>query len=207
MSDRVPRAAPTSDGIVLLRLLRPSDLAAHAAGHDAEIVRWTNGGQISTDEQHLAWLARQAQAWLEHGNAVDLGVELIETGELAGVVGLQRGMDYLHDGQTNLTYAVYPAYRGRGLAARAVRLAMSLARGGWPVREFVIRCDPANVASAAVAASVGFERRGLAWEAEGLLEWDVLPVDRAPAEVVLPVDTAPGDLGGVRRPWRRAGGG
>lgn len=178
-----PRGALATDGIVLLRPLRPSDLAAHASGHDAEIVRWTNGGHISTDEQHLTWLKRQARAWLERANAVDLGVELVETAELAGVVGIQRGMDYLHDGQTNLTYAVYAPFRRRGIAARAVRLAMSVAQGRWPVREFVIRCDPANVASGAVAASVGFQRRGLAWEAEGLLEWHVLAVDLATASL------------------------
>jgi len=162
-----------ADGVVRLRPLQTVDLASHAAGHDGEIVRWVNDGVVSTDDQHLAWLRRQHRAWQDGEDVVDLGVEDVATGVLTGIVGLQRALPYLAEGQVNLTYSVYPDHRHKGLACRAVRLAMAVAATRWRVREFVIRCDPANTASAAVARRLGFSYLGPRHEPEGRLDWYV----------------------------------
>lgn len=166
------------DGPLRLRPLRESDLPAHAAGClDPAIVHWVNGDRVSTDEEHLAWLRRQAAGWPGGADVVDVGVELVDDrGEaaLAGIVGIQRGLDYLQEGQVNLTYTLYPQHRGAGLATRAVALVMraALERWPWQVREFVIRCDPANTASAEVARRLGFTEVGLvAEEHETLLRF------------------------------------
>src|SRR5664280_3496999 len=66
-------------------------------------------------------------------------IEDRQSGLLAGCVGIQRGLDYLSAGQVNLTYALYPQWRGRELATRAVRLAMEIGRRRGAVSEFVIR--------------------------------------------------------------------
>ncbi len=150
--------------------MRESDLASHAAGcDDPEITRWVNGGRPSTASEHLSWLRRQAAGWPGGADVVDLAAEL--DGVLVGIVGIQRGLDYLQPGQVNLTYTVYPQHRRQGLATRATALSMDAARTRWPgqVHEFVIRCDPANAASAAVARSLGFTDLGLVEEPEGTL--------------------------------------
>lgn len=162
-----------TDGVVRLRPLAESDLAVHAAGCDDEIVRWSGGGVVSSDAEHLAWLRRNAAAWAHGADVVDLGVERVDSGELAGVVGIQWGMSYLQPGQVNLTYAIYPRHRGLGLATRATRLAGEVAASRWPVTELVIRCDRRNTASAAVAIRLGFIALGEVVEAEGPLDWYV----------------------------------
>ena len=108
-------------------------------------------------------------------DVVDLGIELVTTGELAGVVGIQRRLPYLTESQVNLTYAVYPPHRSHGIATRAVRLAIDLAASRWPNPEFIIRCDAANEASAAVARALGFTYLGRRDEQEGIVDCYVGP--------------------------------
>ncbi|MCX4825674.1 GNAT family N-acetyltransferase [Streptomyces sp. NBC_01142] len=61
----------------------------------------------------------------------------------------------LAPGQVNVAYGLYPSWRGRGLATRAVVLASRYAasEGG---QEAVIQVEPENPASAAVARRAGF---------------------------------------------------
>ncbi len=99
-----------------------------------------------------------------------------EDEELVGTVGIQSGMPYLRDGQVNITYGIYPASRGRGLATRSVLLAMRLAASRAPVQEFVIRVDPDNEASAGVARHAGFAYLRHTDDSEGILDWYVLLV-------------------------------
>lgn len=153
--------------VVQLRPLSTSDLATHAAGCDDQVNRWTNDGHASTLAQHRSWLARNEQAWREHADVVDLAVEDADTGEHVGVVGIQRGLDYLDDGEVNLTYTLYAGRRGRGYATAATLVAMELALSQAPVRRFIIRCDPGNRPSGAVARRLGFQYVGAVAEPDG----------------------------------------
>jgi RimJ/RimL family protein N-acetyltransferase len=58
-------------------------------------------------------------------------------------------------GQVNVAYGLYPSWRGRGLATRAVLLASQYAasEGGEAA---VIQVEPGNPASASVAQRAGF---------------------------------------------------
>lgn len=114
---------------------------------------------------------RDADAWAEHGQVYELGVEDLATGELVGVVGGQRGLDYLSPGQVNLPYAVYPPWRRRGIATMAPAAAMDIARKRGPVEEFVIRAAPDNHASAAVARRLGFRFDHTSDDSHGRLDW------------------------------------
>jgi ADP-ribose pyrophosphatase YjhB (NUDIX family) len=80
---------------------------------------------------------------------------------------------YLSPGQANISYAVFPAWRGRGLATRAVRLLVEWLRERGDVREAVIRADPGNPASSAVARAAGFTYRGHTADEHGDLDWFV----------------------------------
>ncbi|WP_158600570.1 GNAT family N-acetyltransferase [Tessaracoccus antarcticus] len=168
------------DGTVRLRPLRPGDLTAHANGCDSVVNQWTNGGRVSTVEEHLAWLNRNARAWRDGGPVVDLAIELCDTGEHVGVVGVQRGLPYLDPGEVNLTYALYGGQRGRGFATAAVSLAMRLAVDQEPVTAFLIRCSPVNSSSAAVARRLGFSYVGCVVEGSEPLDRYVLSAAALP---------------------------
>lgn len=164
------------DGCIRLRPLAVTDTQAHVAGCDQLIIDRLGGGEASSAERVEEWLARNASAWVSCAEVVDLGVEDIETGELAGCVGIQRGLDYLTVGQVNVTYAVYPQWRGRGYATRAVALAMQLEADRRDTLTFVIRVAPDNPDSIAVARRAGFLPAGRTDDENGHLLWFHRPV-------------------------------
>ncbi|MEO7587957.1 MAG: GNAT family N-acetyltransferase [Arachnia sp.] len=165
-----------SDGVVRLRPLRRGDLATHASGCDDVINGWVNGGRASTAEEHLAWLSRNALAWQNQDPVVDLAIERCDTGEHVGVVGIQRELPYLEQGEVNLTYSLYGGQRGRGFATAGVALAMRIAVDQHPVTAFLIRCSPENRSSAAVARRLGFSYVGcIVEESESLDRYVLTP--------------------------------
>ncbi|MCX4911664.1 GNAT family N-acetyltransferase [Streptomyces sp. NBC_00878] len=74
---------------------------------------------------------------------------------LAGTIDLRFAGEALAPGQVNVAYGLYPSWRGRGLATRAVLLVSQYAAGEGG-EEAVIQVDPDNPASAAVAQRAGF---------------------------------------------------
>ncbi|MFF9310751.1 GNAT family N-acetyltransferase [Streptomyces sp. NPDC014748] len=74
---------------------------------------------------------------------------------LAGTVDPRFAGEGLAPGQVNVAYGLYPSWRGRGLATRAVLLATAYAAGEGGT-EAVIQVEPGNPAAAAVALRAGF---------------------------------------------------
>ncbi|THV23596.1 GNAT family N-acetyltransferase [Glycomyces paridis] len=162
--------APLTDGTVTIAPLGPGDFAAHLAGQDAELARWLAGGR-STPAQVRTYLERCALWWDRGGPFHNFGIRIGPETVLAGTVDVQVGQSYLAPGQTNLAYGLYPPWRGKGLATRAVLLACRYARG-LGCAEAVIRCEPANTRSAAVATRAGFAFGQQRSEPDGtLLDW------------------------------------
>jgi RimJ/RimL family protein N-acetyltransferase len=142
-----------SDGVVQLDALTLSDAEAHWAGEDEEQARrfgwyprrstldgvrahilaceaeWRQGGP------RLAWALREAGAKLLLG-----GCEL----RLQG------------DGTAHMSWWVFPSYRRRGFASRAVRLATQYAFQALGVREIEALVESDNLASLGVARNTGF---------------------------------------------------
>ncbi|MFF8711519.1 GNAT family N-acetyltransferase [Streptomyces sp. NPDC015184] len=143
-----------SDGTIALSPLRPDDAEAHLAGEDELLVRWLNGGP-GTREGVEAYFRRCREQWDTGGPLRAFGIRVGPDGALAGTVDLRFAEDGLAPGQVNVAYGLYPSWRGRGLATRAVLLAAryAAAEGG---EEAVIQVDPENRASAAVARRAGF---------------------------------------------------
>ena len=165
-------SALISDQVIQLRPLSADDAQAHLAGCDRAIMRSIGSvGRRPTEAQVRQWLTRNATAWSCGGPVVDLGIEDKATGVLCGIVGMQRALDYLEPGQVNLTYSLYPMWRGRGYATRAVRLAMALAPAGADVDQFAIRAAAWNVESIRVAERLGFVRSHTSDDKHGRLEW------------------------------------
>ncbi|MFJ9771403.1 GNAT family N-acetyltransferase [Kitasatospora sp. NPDC101157] len=176
------RELELSDGVITLSPLRPEDAAAHLAGEDEALARWLGGGP-STPEGVAAYFRHCREEWetagalrafgirADQGNEeddADGGVGGGGNGVLAGTVDLRFEHSDLAPGQVNVAYGLYPSWRGRGLATRAVLLASGYAaRAG--AREAVIRVEPENAASAAVARRAGFRPAGRVRDGHGTL--------------------------------------
>ncbi|MFB4317610.1 GNAT family N-acetyltransferase [Actinomadura sp. 21ATH] len=143
-----------SDGIITLSPLRLDDVEAHLTGEDELLVRWLNGGP-GTREGIEAYFRHCQQQWETAGPLRAFGIRAGADEVLAGTVDLRFAGEGLAPGQVNVAYGLYPSWRGRGLATRAVLLASQYAanEGG---QEAVIQVEPENPASAAVAQRAGF---------------------------------------------------
>jgi RimJ/RimL family protein N-acetyltransferase len=143
-----------SDGIITLSPLRLDDVEAHLAGEDELLVRWLNGGR-GTREGIEAYFQHCREQWDTAGPLRAFGIRMGADEVLAGTIDLRFAGEGLAPGQVNVAYGLYPSWRGRGLATRAVLLASQYAasEGG---AEAVIQVEPENPASAAVAQRAGF---------------------------------------------------
>jgi RimJ/RimL family protein N-acetyltransferase len=147
-----------------------ADAEPHVAGEDAEMIRWLNGGR-STVEGVRRYVDETRRSWAAGGPHLAFALRTVDGDELAGTTDVRLAEPYLRPGQANLSYGLYPAFRGRGLVSRAVRLMV-----GWlwerdDVDQIVIRADPANPASAAVARRCGFAYRHRTDDEHGVLDW------------------------------------
>ncbi|MFF5446192.1 GNAT family N-acetyltransferase [Streptomyces sp. NPDC012888] len=143
-----------SEGTITLSPLRPDDVEAHLAGEDELLVRWLNGGP-GTREGVDAYFRHCREQWDTGGPLRAFGVRTGADQVLAGTIDLRFAGEGLAPGQVNVAYGLYPSWRGRGLATRAVLLASRYAAGEGAA-EAVIQVEPENPASAAVARRAGF---------------------------------------------------
>lgn len=143
-----------SDGIIALSPLRLDDAATHLAGEDEPMVRRLSGGP-GTREGVEAYIRHCEEQWETAGPLRAFGIRVGAAETLAGTIDLRFAAEGLAPGQVNVAYGLYPSWRGRGLATRAVRLVSRFAAGEGG-EEAVIRVDPDNAASAAVARRAGF---------------------------------------------------
>jgi RimJ/RimL family protein N-acetyltransferase len=165
-----------SDGVVAISPLGPDDFDAHLAGEDEALVRWLNGAP-ATPEGLVDYLRRCDEWWEASGPFHNFGIRVGSAGTLAGTVDVQHDQAYLKPRQVNIAYGLYPAWRGKGLATRSVLLACRYA-AGLGFTEAVIRCEPGNAASSAVAERAGFAYRGRDLVvADVPLDWYVLGLD------------------------------
>ncbi|MFE3118800.1 GNAT family N-acetyltransferase [Streptomyces niveus] len=166
------REVRLSDGIITLSPLRPQDTTAHLAGEDEQLVRWLSGG-ISTREDVEAYMRHCEEQWESAGPLRAFGIRAGADGTLAGTIDVRFVVDGLAPGQVNVAYGLYPPWRGHGLATRAVLL-VSRYVAGEGGKEAVIRVDPENPASSAVARRAGFIPGKHTHEEDGTrLDWYV----------------------------------
>jgi RimJ/RimL family protein N-acetyltransferase len=148
----VPPAPPLEDGTIRLRLLTEDDVAAVAGVfEDPEWVRWFGSGHDPAGHVERAergW-AEGTTAWFAICEAGSDGYR----GEVA--VRLESR------GRGTLEYWVAREARGRGLAARAVRLVTAWAFADLGLGRVQLWTEPDNTASQRVAEAAGFTREGV----------------------------------------------
>ncbi|WP_066359851.1 GNAT family N-acetyltransferase [Herbidospora mongoliensis] len=167
---------------VVLRPLDVGDLDAHMAGEDEHLIRWLHGGR-STREGTADYLRHCTIEWRIKAAHRAFGIRA--DGELAGTLDLRFDAD-----EVAIAYGLYPAWRGRGLATRSVLLACAYAASEG-ARTAVIKVEPANTASSAVALRAGFTLTGTVVENDTTFSRHVLDLTR---------DGGPPGTAG----WRRA---
>jgi RimJ/RimL family protein N-acetyltransferase len=139
---------------ITLRALTREDAEAHNAGEDEQTVRWLTGGYgtVESTLDHFDQLAGNARA-----GRGKRGFGVCLDGRLAGYVDCNPELgDGIEPGSVNISYAVHPWARRRGVASAAVRLMCEYIREHRIGTLAVIRVDPGNAASVRVAEKSGF---------------------------------------------------
>jgi RimJ/RimL family protein N-acetyltransferase len=142
-----------TDGVIVLDGYLTADLEAHLKGEDEEQARrfgWFPAR--STRETVTAALADWQHDWETDGDRRTFALRLVAGRELAGGCEVRR----VDDQVAEVSYWIFPAFRARGLAARAVRLVADWAGPGLGVAGLRLSIAPDNEASLRVAHAVGF---------------------------------------------------
>ena len=166
----MPAEQPTlTDGTVTLRPWRDEDVAEAVAGHDDEMALWFGWDPADvTEESHLAAISR----WRERYRAGEQASFAIEHDErLVGSVELTRD----DSAGARLRWTLYAGHRGRGHAARAVRVLVDWAfadpeQGGWGLQRVEARIDPRNERGRRVATRAGLRLEGVQRVSPGMGE-------------------------------------
>jgi len=158
-----------SDGVIILRPLTQADAEEHLAGDDEENIRWLSGG-VSTIDHVVAFIRRSEEEWRTNSPRRNFGIWDAATGKLAGNVEANAGdagLTGVGPGEANISYSVFPQWRGRGYATRAVDL-LCRHLGGLGIDRAVIRVHPENVRSIAVAQRAGVLQTGVIDNDDGI---------------------------------------
>jgi RimJ/RimL family protein N-acetyltransferase len=154
-----------SDDMVVVRELLPDDVDAWMAGDDAEQVHWFEfpGPAPRSDVE------RAIAAWSE-SRPIDGPVRhwAICERETDGIVGGVELGD-LGDGSVSLSYIVFPAWRRRGIATRACRLALAYAAAAMDCRSATVKVLQGHAASIALARRLGAAVTGMEVTAAGTI--------------------------------------
>ncbi len=148
-----------TDGVVSLKPLQEKDAAAHVAGGDPAQFKWQDGtARSQADVQQ--WIRDRRQEWQRGGPAFAFGIWENHLDCIVGVIKANtdcHSVDGISSGEAALQFGLYADYRGRGYAARAIKLTASFLdeRG---VKRAVIRAHPDNPNAIRVAERCGYTR-------------------------------------------------
>ena len=160
-----PHIPSLSDGVIQLRPLTQSDAAAHLAGEDEEMAKWLSGGR-STPATVQAAIDKFVEQWRTGGPRRAFGVFDCSNDQLIGFV--EANLELLGSpAEVNVSYGIFSASRGRGLAGRAIELVAEYLRSATGARWIVLRIAVENGRSIRVAEKAGFARIGVQEVAEG----------------------------------------
>ncbi|GGK94553.1 N-acetyltransferase [Sphaerisporangium melleum] len=122
-----------------------------------DVARYLYWDARTRDETRAALETKIGQAeLLKDGDALNIAVELRETGALIGDLSLfWRSSEHR---QGEIGFVFHPAYHGRGLATEASREILRLGFAGLGLHRIYGRCDARNTASARLMERLGMRR-------------------------------------------------
>lgn len=152
---------------VVLRHFRPDDALTHLKGEDNAISMWLSGG-ISTEDSVTRWIQSNEDNWANDGPRFAFAIQTPD-GELVGMIEIN--VDFSHfaglgPGDANVSYGLYPQYRGRGLATSALLTIREflITKG---IKRAVVRIETENVNSVRLAVRAGYSHTGEVTNAVG----------------------------------------
>ncbi len=152
----VPDQPTRSDGVVTLRPCQDDDIEPTRLAHDEAIADAFGFPEvIPSARQHRQAVQRWSAAYAAERRTVNFVVEY--AGQPVGTVEVRDQGDRL--GQ--LSWTLYPPYRGQGLATRAVCLLLRYAFDELGMERLEAYVAPDNISSLRVAARCGLRREGL----------------------------------------------
>lgn len=147
-----------SDGVVRLDSFRADDADAQVAGEDEELARrfgwWP---KRSTREHALRAFAEWDTSWKEGGSRRAFAVRDVARNALVGSCELRIKEEKIG----HCSYATFASERGKGYAARAMRLLSRWAFDEVKLERLELQIEPDNLASIRVALAAGFVEEGL----------------------------------------------
>lgn len=159
----IKRVPTLEGGRVALRALRPMDAASiYRYLNDSRVNRWLPRvpKPYRVDDAH-AWV-RVTRKMAEAGTDFHFGIELRESGEIVGMIGL-NGIQ-TEDRIAEVGYWLGRPYWRQGLMEEALRLIVRFAFGPLRLHRLFGIVVPSNVGSAALLEKVGFQREVVARE-------------------------------------------
>lgn len=154
-----------NDGVIQLRPLTQADAAAHLAGEDEEMAKWLSGGRSTAATVQTA-IDKFEEQWRTGGPRRAFGVFDCGHDKLIGFVEANLEL-FGNPAEVNVSYGIFPPWRGRGLAVRAIDLVAEYLRTATEARGIVLQIAPENGRSIRVAEKAGFARVGVHEVAEG----------------------------------------
>lgn len=157
-----------TDGEIMLRPFTLADAETHLASEDEAQQKWLSGGKSSL-ESVQKWI-KESEEYFEKGGPV-FALAVLVGDEIAGMVEANADIEKVQGlsvGDANISYGIYPNFRGKGIATKAVNLMTEfLKEKGF--KRGVIRVSPDNVSSLKVPVACGFEEAGMIATKEGPL--------------------------------------
>jgi RimJ/RimL family protein N-acetyltransferase len=150
----LPRPAqPLTDGVVTLRAWREADIPSVVRiCQDPEIARFTRVPSPYTEEHAIGFLERHEEE--------ELGFAIVEADDEDTVLGA-IGMRDDGEGRGEFGYWVAAEARGRGVAARALRLLVEWGFGEVGLDRLQVFTHVDNPGSQRTAERAGFRREGV----------------------------------------------
>ncbi len=154
MTDFGPQPTLT-DGVVVLRPWRESDIEVARLGHDEKIAHWFGWTRVTPSyEEHRRAVEAWRQGYAEGRRRVGFVIE--HEGQVVGSVEVRA----LDNDAGALSWVVYAGHRGRGYATRAVRLLVDYAIDALGMTRVEAQVEPGNEESMRVATRAGLRREG-----------------------------------------------
>ena len=166
-------ATELTDGVVSLHPPRPEDAANYLAGEDHEIAKWLSGGR-STMATVQSYIGSCEENWRGDGPRRAFGIFDCATNRLIGSIEANLAFPLLEPTQANVSYGVFPAWRGNGTALRALRLIGAYLKSVSGMRQMVLRISCENAASLRVAENLGSSFSGSLKSRRA--EWSDMPL-------------------------------
>lgn len=153
-----------TDGVVTLRSHRPTDIDAILEQcTDPQTLRWTTVPRDYTREDATAFVERIREEWSDPAGNRYWAIEFVDPSgpRFGGTLDLRPGAA---PSVASIGFGLHPDARGRGVMARAVRLAagQGFREGFWgqPLRRIHWRAIAGNWGSRRVAWATGFTFHG-----------------------------------------------